>query len=65
MNILVNNEPTSFAGSTVADLAAQLQLPSNGVAIARGMSMIPRNEWDSTTINENDSFIIIRAACGG
>lgn len=65
MNIIVNSEPTSFSGSTVADLAEELQLPAKGVAIARGMQMIPRDEWETTLINDNDSFIIIRAAYGG
>ncbi|MCQ2237062.1 MAG: sulfur carrier protein ThiS [Bacteroidales bacterium] len=65
MNITINGESTSFSGSTIADLAQELQLPDKGVAIARGMQMIPRNEWETTTISDNDSLIIIRAACGG
>lgn len=65
MNIIVNGEPTSVNGSTVAELAAELNLPDKGVAIARGTQMIPRQEWESTTLAEGDSLIIIRAACGG
>ncbi|MCQ2201123.1 MAG: sulfur carrier protein ThiS [Bacteroidales bacterium] len=65
MNVIVNGEPTSIKGSTVAELAAELNLPDKGVAIARGTQMIPRQDWASTTLSEGDSLIIIRAACGG
>ncbi|MDO4462585.1 MAG: sulfur carrier protein ThiS [Bacteroidia bacterium] len=65
MNVIINGEPTQFTGSTVAELAQELQLPEKGVAIARGTQMIPRSEWNTTVVNDNDSLIIIRAACGG
>lgn len=65
MNVIVNGEPTDVKGSTVADLAVELNLPNKGVAIARGIQMIPRQEWSSTPLSEGDNLIIIRAACGG
>lgn len=66
MKISVNNKETEMAnGSTLADLAAQLELPAQGVAIAVNNKMVPRTQWNDTILNENDSLVIIKAACGG
>lgn len=66
MKISVNNKETEIAnGGTLADLAAQLELPAQGVAIAVNNKMVPRTQWNDTILNENDSLVIIKAACGG
>lgn len=66
MKISVNNKETEIAnGGTLADLAAQLELPAQGVAIAVNNKMVPRAQWNDTILNENDSLVIIKAACGG
>ena len=66
MKILVNNRETELTtGNTIADLARQLELPAQGVAIALHNSMIPRTEWNTTVLQANDSLVIIKAACGG
>lgn len=66
MKISVNNKETEIAnGDTLADLAAQLELPAQGVAIAVNNKMVPRTQWNDTILNENDSLVIIKAACGG
>ena len=66
MKILVNNRETELTtGTTIADLARQLELPAQGVAIALHNRMIPRTEWNTTVLQANDSLVIIKAACGG
>ena len=66
MKILVNNRETELTtGDTIADLARQLELPAQGVAIALHNRMIPRTEWSTTVLQANDSLVIIKAACGG
>lgn len=66
MKISVNNKETEIAnGGTLADLAAQLELPAQGVAIAVNNKMVPRTQWNDTILNKNDSLVIIKAACGG
>ena len=43
MKLTVNNKETELTqGNTVADLANQLELPTQGVAIAVNNRMIPR-----------------------
>lgn len=66
MKILVNNKETELIqGNTLADVARQLELPAQGVAIALNNRMIPRAQWAEQAVKDGDSLVIIKAACGG
>ena len=66
MKVLVNNKETELLnGNSIADLAQQLKLPQQGVAIALHNRMIPRAQWAEQILQPNDSLVIIKAAWGG
>lgn len=66
MKIIVNNKEVNLIqGNTIADLARQLELPLQGVAIALHNRMIPRAQWEEQVLQPGDSLVIIKAACGG
>lgn len=65
MNIQINNKVTETKATTLQELAAELALPAKGVAMAVANKMIPRTQWEATELKENDSVVIIKAACGG
>ncbi|MCR5394596.1 MAG: sulfur carrier protein ThiS [Bacteroidales bacterium] len=65
MNIQINGKETATTAATVAELAAQMQLPEQGVAIAVGNQMVPRAAWADTPLAEGARVTIIKAACGG
>lgn len=66
MKVQVNNKEVELTtGNTISALAAQLDLPSQGVAIALNNRMIPRSQWAEQEIQYGDSLVIIKAACGG
>ena len=65
MNIVINNKATETQAQNVQALAEELALPQKGVAIAIANKMVPRGEWESALLNENDNVVIIKAACGG
>lgn len=65
MNITINNKPTDTQAENLAQLAAELELPLKGVAVAINNKMIPRTDWEATSLAENDNVVIIKAACGG
>lgn len=65
MNITINNKPTDTQAENLAQLAAELELPQKGVAVAVNNKMIPRTDWEATALVENDNVVIIKAACGG
>ena len=66
MKVQVNNKEVETAdASTTTQLTVQMGLPAQGIAIAVNNKMIPRTEWESFTLSENDNLVIIKAACGG
>lgn len=65
MNIYINNKQTETKALNLAELAAELNLPERGVAMAVGTRMVQRTQWETTTLSEGDYIIIIKAACGG
>lgn len=66
MKVLVNSKETEVAeGSKLIDLTIQLELPAQGVAIGLNNKLVPRTEWNVQELHENDSLVIIKAACGG
>ena len=65
MKININNKQHETQAKTVSELAAQLQLPQNGVAIAIDNQLKPRSSWGDTILQEGASITIIKAACGG
>lgn len=65
MKININSKPTDTTATTLGELAQQMALPEKGVAMALGARMVQRAQWAETALNEGDSVIIIKAACGG
>ena len=66
MKVQVNNKEVEIIpDSTLTQLMAQLGLPAQGIAVAVDNRMIPRTEWERFMLRENDSVVIVKAACGG
>jgi sulfur carrier protein len=65
MKVTINNKQHETQAKTVSELAAQLQLPAKGVAIAIDNELKPRTSWDDTILQEGATITIIKAACGG
>lgn len=66
MKVQVNNKEVEITpASTITQLTTELGLPVQGVAIAVNNKMIPRTEWESVSLQEDDQLVIIQAACGG
>ena len=65
MTIQINNKATETKASNIAKLATELGLPQKGVAIAVANTMVPREEWETTALEEGASVVIIKAAFGG
>lgn len=66
MNILINSKPLEVKeGSSLADLAVQLELPKDGIAIAIDYKVVPRSIWSSTILEENIELMVLEAVSGG
>lgn len=65
MTIQINNKATETKARNIAELATELGLPQKGVAIAVANTMVPREEWETTALEEGASVVVIKAAFGG
>lgn len=66
MTVLINDKPTEVnTGTTLAQLLENLNIPSNGTAVAVNGALAKRDAWPSATLNDGDKVLIISAAYGG
>jgi sulfur carrier protein len=66
MKILVNNSLfESTPEENIASLLRRLKISPHGIAVAVNDRVIPKISWETHSLHENDSLILIRAAQGG
>lgn len=65
MKVTVNGKELETSASDLLQLSEELGLHTQGLAIAVNNRMIPRTSWKQQLLQECDSIIIIKAACGG
>ena len=67
MNIYINNKPQQVSCQpSIADVLATLDIASQkGIAIAINNNVIPRAEWTSHALQDEDKIILIKATQGG
>lgn len=68
MELKINNQFKQFEAETLSVQALlDLEFPNkqNGIALAINNSVIPKTEWDTTSLSETDDILIISATQGG
>ena len=66
LRITLNGEPYDVAGPlTVHDLLAQLQIDARRVAVEHNLSVVKREAFDRTTVNDGDEVEIVNFVGGG
>ena len=65
MKVIINNQPKDTNASSLQELANELALPGQGVAVAVNNEMISKDNWAAHKIKDGDDILIIKAACGG
>ncbi len=66
MIVIVNGEKRELAaGTTVAELVAELAPVERGVAVAVNGAVIPRGVWESTELRDADRVEVLTAVQGG
>jgi len=65
MKLKVNDKEVETVATTLSLFSQEQNLPTTGIAVAVNNRMIPRTEWDSFILNEDDNILIIKAVCGG
>lgn len=66
MEVILNNEKVIIQPCNLLQFMEE-KFPelSSGIAVAIGIRVIPRTQWETTPLAENDSITIIRATRGG
>ncbi|WP_328683859.1 sulfur carrier protein ThiS [Streptomyces sp. NBC_00343] len=66
MNISVNGEHQEIAPGTPLDALVRSLTPApSGVAAALNETVVPRAEWQSTSLSEGDRVEVLTAVQGG
>lgn len=67
MTVLVNNEPRPLdSGTMLQNLLQKLGMEDqHGFAVAVNNEVIPKTNWDTHSLQENDNILIITATQGG
>lgn len=67
MNIIVNEKKLEFEvdNISISEIIEKLQIPTNGIAIAVGSSVVPKSKWETFCLEEGSKVTIIRATQGG
>ncbi|HVP76172.1 MAG TPA: sulfur carrier protein ThiS [Gaiellaceae bacterium] len=67
MRVSVNGIERELAtGATVADVVGSLvETPERGVAVALDGAVVPRSQWQATSLAEGQAVEVLRAVQGG
>ncbi len=66
ISITVNGESRSLPqGHTIADLVAELKVPSKFVAVERNRSVVPRARHSETVLADGDQLEVVTLVGGG
>jgi len=66
INIKVNNTSCQFqADSSLGTILNDLEVSTNGIAVAVNQNIITKTDWNTQTLNEGDEILIIKATQGG
>ena len=66
INIKVNNTIHQFqAASSLATILNELEIVTNGIAVAVNQNIITKTNWSTQALNEGDEVLIIKATQGG
>jgi len=66
MNVVINGEEHSLGPSlTLAGLVEQLGMKQDRVAVELNRNIVPRKQWDETSLSEGDRLEIVHFVGGG
>lgn len=68
MELKINNQTKQFTASNLTvQTLLDLEIPEkqNGIAIAINNTIIPKSNWNSHSLKETDTILIISATQGG
>ena len=67
MRIQINGEPREIPQSSLSlnELLDTLSLPPQRIAVELNKTMVPRSQWEKTTLKDGDQIEIVHFVGGG
>ncbi len=67
MRIQINGEPREISQSSLSlnELLDTLSLPPQRIAVELNKTMVPRSQWEKTTLKDGDQIEIVHFVGGG
>lgn len=66
ISIKVNNTTHQFnKDCSLESIPKQLEISTNGIALAVNQNIITKSDWNTTTLSDGDEILIIKATQGG
>ncbi len=65
ISIILNGKTCSVEAQTLADLVDELDLQQHMIAIERNLEVVPRSQYDSTLLEDNDRIELVHMIGGG
>ena len=66
MKLQINGNPRDFVGPlSLQDLFQQLGIKPDRVAVELNRNIVPREQWDKTTLSDGDRLEIVHFVGGG
>lgn len=65
MRIRLNGEPYESAAATVAELLDRLGIQRGRVAVELNLNILPKEEYSTTLLKEDDQLEVVRFVGGG
>jgi sulfur carrier protein len=66
MRLIINGEENDYPGvTTLASLVGHLGLKADRLAVELNLNIVPRSQWASTVLNDNDRLEVVHFVGGG
>ena len=65
IKLYVNDKAMTFVGSTLEDLLGLLDKPTEGIAVAIDLAVVPKSRWAKTQLENNMNVFIFESIAGG
>ena len=66
MQVYINGEARELSGPTsLAELITELDLPATRIAVELNLTVVRRNDWSTTVLQDGDRIEIVHFVGGG
>ncbi|WP_308606300.1 sulfur carrier protein ThiS [uncultured Corynebacterium sp.] len=65
MILILNGQPTDTSATTITELLDERNIAADGTAVALSEQVVPRSQWESTSLTEGAAVEILTAVQGG